>query len=93
MVKNIGTWWNSRNIDLVEVDGKVYALHGWNGEEYRDCWECLGENHMDAGENYCLRPIHRFEVEEIDLEELEENSPEWDRAVEIIDYEVKSWEP
>lgn len=48
---------------------------------------------MDAGENYCLRPIHRFEVEEIDLEELEENSPEWDRAVEIIDYEVKNWEP
>ncbi len=47
---------------------------------------------MDAGENYCLRPIHRFEVEEI-VEELEENSPEWDKAVEITDYEVKNWEP
>lgn len=31
------------------------------------------------------RPIYRFEVEGIDPTQLEENSPEWDRAMEIVD--------
>lgn len=31
------------------------------------------------------RPVYRFEIDGIDLSTLEENSPEWDRAVEIVE--------
>ena len=34
------------------------------------------------------RPVHRYEVEGIDFTQLEENSPEWDRAVEVVDIEL-----
>lgn len=37
--KEVGAWWNDSNIDLVEIDGTVYALNGWNGEEFTDCWK------------------------------------------------------
>ena len=90
-MKNIGNWWNDRSIEMVELsDGKVYALAGWNGEEYTECWMCIGEYYTDAGEEtYTLRPVYRFEVEGIDLSALEENSPEWDRAVEVVDYNIR----
>lgn len=58
-MKMIGTWWNDRNIDLVEVEGRIYALSGWNGECYLKCWECTGEYNMDASkEEYILSPIY-----------------------------------
>lgn len=57
-MKVIGKWWNSTSIDMVEVDGTVYALDGWNGEEYCNCWICSGEHFMDASkESYTLRPV------------------------------------
>lgn len=33
------TWWNDKNIEVVNVDGKWVALYGWNGECWCDCWE------------------------------------------------------
>ena len=58
--KQVGTWWNAHSIELVELaDGEVYALNGWNGEEYTGCWNCSGEYNMDAStEEYILRPIY-----------------------------------
>lgn len=58
--KQVGTWWNDHSIELVELaDGEVYALNGWNGEEYTGCWKCSGEYNMDAStEEYILRPIY-----------------------------------
>jgi len=56
--KTVGTWWADKKIELVEVDGKVYALNGWNGEKYTDCWECIGEDNMEASEKrYEIIPI------------------------------------
>src|SRR5690625_4161107 len=61
--KNVGTWWNDKEIELVEIDGKVYALNGWNGESYLKSWECTGEDYMDASEKeYCITPQYE-EVE------------------------------
>ena len=31
-MKEVGYWWNDKSIELVEIDGEVYALYGWNGE-------------------------------------------------------------
>lgn len=72
-MKEIGYWWADKSIQLVEIDGSVYALYGWNGEEYLNCWKCTGEFYLDASEEeYEIRPIYS----------------ESDGEVEIIDYEV-----
>lgn len=56
--KTVGTWWADKDIELVEIDGKVYALNGWNGEKHTDCWECVGEDKMEASEErYEITPI------------------------------------
>ena len=72
--KNVGNWWNDRGIELVEIDGTVYALNGWNGEKYLECWKCTGEFNNEASEEkYHITPIS----EEIAEDEFE-----------IVGYEV-----
>lgn len=71
--KTVGTWRANKEIELVEIDGRVYALNGWNGEKYLDCWECVGEDNTEASEKkYEITPI----TEEVDGE------------YEIVGYEV-----
>lgn len=38
-MKTLGTWTGSRDIEIVEVEGRPIALSGWNGEQYLQCWE------------------------------------------------------
>jgi len=72
--KSVGRWWNDSSIELVEIDGEVYALGGWNGERYGNCWKCTGKYNMEASEEeYEIMPIY----EKIDEDEYE-----------IIGYEV-----
>ena len=57
--ENIGQWWSNSSIDLVSIEGDVYALGGWNGEKYNNCWVCTGEFNMDASEEeYHVTPIY-----------------------------------
>lgn len=57
---NVGRWWNDRDIELVEIEGEVYALHGWNGESYMDSWKCIGEDERQASEEqYHITPIYK----------------------------------
>ena len=74
MFKIVGKWWNDKNIELVDIDGVVYALNNWNGETYNNCWICTGANLMDASDDeYIIKPIYK----EVDEDEFE-----------IIDYIV-----
>lgn len=73
--KHAGTWWTDKSIELVEIEGTVYALNGWNGEKYLNCWECIGEDNMEASkEEYVITPI---------LKEIEEDE------FEIVRYEIE----
>ena len=73
-MKEAGYWWNDKSIELVEIDGSVYALYGWNGEEYGNCWKCTGEFLTEASkEEYTLKPVYKEVAED-----------EW----EIVNYEV-----
>ena len=36
-----------------------------------------------------FKPVYRFEVEDIDLDQIEENSDEWFKAVEVVDFEER----
>lgn len=82
-------WRLDKSVELVNIKGQVYALYGWNGEVYGDCWLCIDQL-TPAPEDKCytIRPVHRFERDGIDINALEENSQEWDRAVEVVDYEL-----
>lgn len=77
-----GTWWNNKDIEMVKLeDGRVFALHGWNGEGYLDSWECFGEYLSDASDKkYRLYPISEG------IGEANEDG-EFDQY-EIIEYEL-----
>lgn len=91
-MKYIGLWQGGQGyeqIDVVEIDGRLFALDGWNGERFLHCWECVHTNvAMLDGREYEILPVYRYDVEDIDLDNLEENSEEWERATEVIDYEL-----
>lgn len=81
-------YWNNGDVPMVEIDERLFALHGWNGEVWLRCWECLDKWTAASEKTFEIRPVYRFEIEEIDFEMLEENSPEWDWAMEIVDFEI-----
>lgn len=71
--KTVGRWWANKEIELIEIEGNIYALDRWNGEEYINCWKCEGEDHMEASEEkYIIRPIYK----------------EIEGEYEIVDYKV-----
>lgn len=66
--EKVGHWWNDSSVPLIKIDGSVYALSGWNGEKYLNCWKCTGEGYMDASEEeYEITPVYR-EVSEDEFE-------------------------
>jgi len=58
MFISTGKWWNSNEIKLIQKDNKIYALAGWDGEKYCDCWQCVGEYNIDVKGNFTITPIY-----------------------------------
>lgn len=88
-IEPIGVWHSDRNIDLIELNGAVFALYGWNGEKYTDCWKCSGEYNMTASkESYTLTPVYRYQAAQVDISLIDEDSDTWEKAVEVVDYEI-----
>lgn len=68
--KNVGQWWNDNEIELVEIDGKVYALNGWNGEKYLDSWEVDKDDHTEViNEGIAIEPLYKEVEEEFEIVE------------------------
>lgn len=90
-MKHVG-FWTGDAIKMMEIDGGIYALSGWNGEKFLTCWKCRDSWTVDPNEpgRFVATPVYRFQVEGINLDELEENSEEWENAVEIVDYDIRS---
>lgn len=92
-VKQIGretlAYANSGRLDIEVLeteDGRRFYLDRWNSEMWGECWEVLPDKTF--GPSFEARPVYRFELEGIDLSTIEENSKEWDHAVEIIEIEI-----
>jgi len=69
--KNVGNWWNDKSIELVDIEGDVYALNGWNGEKYMNAWKCTGEDYMDASEEeYIISPVYSDKEDEFGVYEI-----------------------
>ena len=51
--------WCDTDIDIAEIDGVLYALDGWNGEKYCNCWKCIDRFTADPdGEEYEIAPVY-----------------------------------
>lgn len=58
-------------------NGELLHTKEWNGEVYTV---------HNGGRETTYKPIHRFENEGIDISTLEENSDEWNKACEIVEF-------
>ena len=67
-VEAVGALMNDRDYPIIEADGKLLVLSGWDGEDYNRCWEVSGIfndcgyiTESDSVENYetyyRVRPI------------------------------------
>ena len=65
------TWWNDKDIEVVEIDNRYIALYGWNGEAYTDCWEVEEiKNNIAFGvkaNNICVKPLYE-QIDEDDYD-------------------------
>ena len=53
-------WWLDKNIEIVEINGELYALYGWNGEKYNHCWKCADRyNAIDEDIEYVIKPVYQ----------------------------------
>lgn len=71
-MKNLGKWWNDKNIEIYEIEGRKIALNGWNGEVYNECFEVSEDLHEILEKNLKVKPIY----EQVDEDDFK-----------IIDYE------
>jgi len=61
-MKTNNNWWADKTIRTIEIDDIEYALNGWNGERYNDCWAFDGTE--ITGEGIVIEPIYNFEGDE-----------------------------
>lgn len=72
---------NVKNADYELEDGTLLFEMDWNTEIYRNGFK-------DGKDTNCeYKPIYRFQIENINLDSLEENSEDWYKATEIIGFE------
>ena len=64
-------------------NGVLLFGEDWNGEIYGNGFD--EEKEKITGFEY--KPVYRFEVENIDISKIEENSDEWNFYTEIIGFE------
>lgn len=52
--------WNNKNIEVVKIDNCWYALDGWNGEKYTDCWRVDDNTFYIEEDNarYTAEPVY-----------------------------------
>lgn len=81
------TWCGIAYYEIPEAGNNYLAIvdSGWNGEKY-DAW--FADKNLKYISDVTARPIHRWEVEGIDICSLEENSDEWDKAMELIGFNL-----
>ena len=54
--------WFESDIDIVNIDGELYALDGWNGEKYLHCWKCLDRYTADPDDReYEVTPVYDWD--------------------------------
>ncbi len=96
--RKVGFWQKDTNgIEIIKIDGRFFALNGWNGIDYAHCWECKSKFEAMDDKEHCLKPIHGYETAAgiammNKMNDLDEDSDEWQKNSEyltsIVSYEV-----
>lgn len=77
----------TKEIDyILENDVELFA-DDWNGEKYTDGWYFDKNENIYKMTGLSYMPIYRWQEENIDISKLEENTNEWQKAIEIIAFE------
>lgn len=88
-VQQLGTLKQHPDVPLIKYNDNVYALGGWNGEKYTDCWKYESDQYSDSSKQHCeAKPIYKYQKDNVSLDTVEENSQEWDELCETVDYEI-----
>lgn len=61
-------YWLDKEIIVVEIDGRFFALNGWDGEYYTRCWECCDRDgdkfcKMVGNKTYTIIPEQKLVIE------------------------------
>jgi len=96
--KKVGYWMGDTNgVEIIRIEGKFYALNGWNGTDYGNCWECKSKYEASDDTEYTLTPVYFYDTEAgkallESMYSMEEGTPEWedmtDKLNEIVSYTV-----
>lgn len=70
-------------VDYELENGILLYEMDWNTEVYTNGYDPEEEKET----NVSYKPVYRFEIDNIDINNLEENSDEWNTACEIIGFE------
>lgn len=81
LVKRDHVKYVSSYADYELEDGTLLFEQDWNGEVYGNGWK-------DGKDTNCeYKPVYKFQIDNINLDDLEENSDAWNEAIEIIGFE------
>ena len=96
--KKVGYWKNDKNEpEIVALDGRFFALNGYESDKYVHCWECQSPSRRKGESEYTLKPVYRYastagQIEMESMLDMLDNDEKWnrmyDRMHEIISYEV-----
>lgn len=89
----VDSWWNAQPSDpmpIYNLGGVLYCAAGWNGEAYTRAFRVLNRYEVDAEhpQPVTLRPVYIFQAEGINLDDVEENSDEWNRVTAFADFDI-----
>lgn len=63
------------DIEIVNIDGTLYALNGWNGEKWLHCWECADRWNADpSGKEFEIMPIYNMSAWNEEDEEFQDEN-------------------
>ena len=63
------------DIEIIDINGTLYALNGWNGEKWLHCWKCIDRFTADpSSEEYEIAPIYDMSAWSEEDEEFQDES-------------------
>ena len=78
---NIKRLWDNKEIEVVEINGRWFALSGWNGEVYLHCWETDEQTFdIEDDQEYKIKPIYQGIGEPDEDGDFEQ--------YDVVDYEI-----
>lgn len=79
MFRQVGNLWNTRDIEIISDDERYFALDGWNGSRYWECWEVADKNGFDS-----INPkeLYNFGIVNVEIGEDEYDVVGYEEGVE-----------